>query len=62
MPLPRFLGRVEHPYEEMQKKVISLLFLVAVIGSTARGAGFIINQFHRRDIHIQETGGKRRRA
>lgn len=62
MPLPRFLGRLEHPYEEMQKKDISLLFLVAVAGTIARGIGFITNQFHRRDIHTQENGGKRRRA
>jgi hypothetical protein len=38
------------------------LFLVAVAGAIARGTGFITNQFHRRDIHTQENGGKRRRA
>jgi hypothetical protein len=36
---------------------VSLLLLV---GAVAGEAGFIINQFQRRDIQTQEIGGKRR--
>jgi hypothetical protein len=39
---------------------VSLLLLVGVVGAVAGEAGFIINQFQRRDIQTQEIGGKRR--
>jgi len=38
---------------------VSSLLLIAVVGSIAGGAGFIINQFQRRDIHIQDIERKR---
>jgi hypothetical protein len=38
---------------------VSSLLLITVIGAVAGGAGFIINQFQRQDINIQDIGGKK---
>ena len=38
---------------------VSSLVLITVIGAVAGGAGFIINQFQRQDINIQDIGGKK---
>lgn len=41
---------------------VSSLLLITIVGAVAGGAGFIINQFQRRDIQTQDIGGKRRGA
>jgi len=38
---------------------VSTLLLVTVVGAAAGGAGFIINQFQRREVKTQYRGGKR---
>jgi hypothetical protein len=38
---------------------VSSFLLLTVIGAVAGGAGFIINQFQRQDINIQDIGGKK---
>ena len=38
---------------------VSSLLLLTVIGAVAGGAGFIINQFQRQGINIQDIGGKK---
>ncbi len=38
---------------------VSSLLLVTVVGAIAGGAGFIINQFQRREVKTQHRGGKR---
>ncbi len=38
---------------------VSSLLLVTVVGAVAGGAGFIINQFQRREVKTQYRGGKR---
>jgi hypothetical protein len=38
---------------------VSSFLLLTVIGTVAGGAGFIINQFQRQDINIQDIGGKK---